>query len=76
MITGVLSLAVIALIASVGLALTVFWIWMLISAIQDKGLSESAKIGWVLAIMFLHFIGSLLYFFIGHPKRHALLLAS
>lgn len=47
----------------------VFWIWMLIDAIQNRGLSEGEKIGWVLAIVFLHFLAALLYFFIGHPKR-------
>jgi hypothetical protein len=47
----------------------VFWIWMLIDAVQNKGLGDGEKVGWVLAIVFLHFIGSLLYFFIGHPKR-------
>ena len=52
-----------------GLALTVFWIWMLVSAIQNKGLSDGEKTGWVLAIVFFHFIGSLLYLFIGYPKR-------
>jgi len=50
----------------------VFWIWMLIDAIQNKGLTDGEKIGWVLAIVFLHFLGALLYFFIGHPKRHTL----
>jgi hypothetical protein len=46
-----------------------FWIWMLVDAIQNKGLSDGEKVGWVLAIVFLHVIGSVLYFFIGHPKR-------
>lgn len=48
-----------------------FWVWMLVSAIQNKGLSDGEKIAWVIAIVFLHFLGSLLYFFIGHPKRKA-----
>jgi len=47
-----------------------FWIWMLISAIQNPGLKEGEKIGWVLAIIFLHLLGALPYLFIGHPKRH------
>ncbi len=47
----------------------VFWIWMLIDAIQNRGLGEGEKIGWVLAIVFLHLLGAVLYFFIGHPKR-------
>jgi hypothetical protein len=49
--------------------LCVFWIMMLVSAIQNKGLTDGEKTGWVLAIVFFHFIGSLLYFFIGRPKR-------
>jgi hypothetical protein len=52
-----------------GLLFLAFWIWMLVDAIQNNGLSDGEKIGWVLAIVFFHFIGSLLYFFIGRPKR-------
>jgi hypothetical protein len=51
------------------LALLAFWIWMLISAVQNNGLSEGEKIAWVLVIVFLHWLGALLYYFIGHPKR-------
>jgi Phospholipase_D-nuclease N-terminal len=58
-----------------GILLTIFWIWALVSAIQNKGLSDGEKVGWVLAVIFLHFIGALLYFFIGHPKRNAPLTA-
>ena len=46
-----------------------FWIWMLIDAIQNKGLTDGEKIGWVIAIALLHWLGALLYFCIGHPKR-------
>ena len=53
----------------------VFWIWMLISAIQNKGLTDGEKVGWVLAVVFLHFLGALLYFFIGRPKRKTPLVA-
>lgn len=49
----------------------VFWIFMLVSAIQNKGLTDGEKTGWVLAIVFFHVIGSLLYLFIGYPKRNA-----
>ncbi len=56
----------------VALPLTVasfaFWIWMLVHAIQNKALADGEKVGWVLAIALLHFIGALLYFFIGRPK--------
>ncbi len=67
------ALAVVCLImllAALAVGLTVFWIWMLVSAVQNKGLSDGEKTGWVLAIVFFHFLGSLLYLFIGHPKRN------
>jgi Phospholipase_D-nuclease N-terminal len=54
----------------IALAIFAFWIWMLISAIQNKGLTEGEKIAWVLVIALLHILGALLYFFIGHPKRN------
>ncbi len=47
-----------------------FWIWMLVHAILNKGLSDGETIGWVLAIVFLHFFGALLYCFIGRPKKN------
>jgi len=50
----------------------VFWIWMLIDAIQNNGLGDGEKVGWVLAIVFLHFIAALLYLLIGRPKRHTI----
>jgi hypothetical protein len=54
----------------------VFWIWMLVDAIQNKGLTDGEKVGWILAIVFLHFLGALLYFFIGRPKRTTPLTAT
>jgi prolipoprotein diacylglyceryltransferase len=70
MITGILGLFAMALCGIIALVVFVFWIWMLIEAIQNKGLTDGEKIGWVLAIVFLHIIGAILYYFIGHPKRN------
>jgi hypothetical protein len=75
MIGGIISLFLILFLGTIGLLLFVFWIWMLIDAIQNKGLTDGEKIGWVLAVVFLHFIGALLYFFIGRPKRNTPLAA-
>ena len=69
MISGIIGLFLIVGCGIIALAVFVFWIWMLIDAIQNKGLTDGEKIGWVLAIVFLHIIGALLYYFIGHPKR-------
>jgi hypothetical protein len=77
--SGLLFLAPLAILAAafgIALFLTVFWIWMLVSAIQNRGLTDGEKTGWVLGIVFLHFLGSLLYFFIGRPKRRTPRLAT
>jgi heme/copper-type cytochrome/quinol oxidase subunit 2 len=58
------------LLLPITLAAFAFWIWMIISAVQNKGLTDGEKIAWVLVIVFLHVLGALLYFFIGHPKRN------
>lgn len=58
----------ILVVLPLSLAVMAFWIWMLVDAIQNKGLADGEKIGWVLAIVFFHFIGSVLYFFIGRSK--------
>ncbi len=49
-----------------GLLLSVFWIWMLIDAIQNQ---EEDKAMWVILVAFLHFVGALLYYFIPRDKR-------
>jgi len=51
-----------------GALATAFWIWMLVHAITNKGLSDVEKIVWVLVVFFLHFLGALIYFFVGRPK--------
>jgi hypothetical protein len=76
MISGIIGLFLISFLVIMGLLVFAFWIWMLVDAIQNKGLTDGEKVGWVLAIVFLHFIGALLYFFIGRPKRKTPLAAT
>ena len=71
----ILILSVILLIP-IGLASFAFWIWMLVHAIQNKGLTDGEKVGWVLAIALVHFLGALLYFFIGRPKAKQIISPS
>ena len=65
----VVLLLILAVAIPLIIALFIFWIWMLISAVQNQGMTEGEKIAWVLVIVFLHWLGALLYFFVGHPKR-------
>jgi hypothetical protein len=62
---GLLTLLIGGLISLAGF---VFWLWMLIHGITNKGLTDGEKIVWVLVIIFLPFIGSIIYFFVGRPK--------
>jgi len=71
LIGGFFGILVGLLVGGVALATTIFWIWMLVNAITNKGLGDGEKIAWVLVIFFLHFLGALLYFFIGRPKGAA-----
>jgi hypothetical protein len=72
---GIIELFFMMIFGIIALLACVFWIWMLIDAIQNKGLSDGEKIGWVLAIVFLHIIGALLYFFIARSKGNGSLAA-
>ena len=69
MLFGGLEIIFVLALISLGAVLCAFWIWMLVSAIVNRGLGDGEKVGWVLAIVFLHFLGALLYCFIGRPKR-------
>jgi hypothetical protein len=52
----------------IGLLATIFWIWMLIHALTNKGIGGGEKVAWVLVIIFVPFLGSIIYFFLGKPK--------
>jgi hypothetical protein len=58
------------LMIPLGLAMFAFWVWMLIHAAQNKGLSDGERIAWVLIIALVHFLGALIYFFVGRPKAN------
>jgi len=65
---SLLGILAILMLAAIVLASCIFWIWMLIHAITNKGLTDTEKVMWVVIILFLHFIGGLIYFFVGRPK--------
>ena len=60
------------LVIPLSLAVMAFWIWMLVNAAQNKGLSDGEKVAWVLIIALVHFLGALIYFFVGRPKAKEL----
>lgn len=66
---GGLGILFLLFFLALGLLLFAFWIWMLIDAISNNGLSGTEKIVWVLVIIFLHFLGALIYYFVGRSRR-------
>ncbi|HMP84573.1 MAG TPA: PLDc N-terminal domain-containing protein [Verrucomicrobiota bacterium] len=60
------------LLIPLGIAMFVFWVWMLVHAAQNKGLDDGERVAWILIIALVHFLGALLYFFIGRPKARRL----
>jgi hypothetical protein len=53
----------------VGLALLVFWIWMLVDCATKEPSQGNDKVVWILIIVFTHWIGALIYFFVRRPQR-------
>ena len=66
---GILELFLVLFLAPLALLAFVFWIWMLVHAITNNGLTDIEKLIWVIVILFTHFIGAVIYFFVGRPKR-------
>jgi hypothetical protein len=66
MFSGVgLILALFVILLAV--AALLFWVWMLVDAVQKE--EGASKIAWVLIILFLHFLGALIYFFVRKLPR-------
>jgi hypothetical protein len=54
--------------AILGLVATVFWIWMIVDCAVSPQLTGTEKIVWLLVIIFLHFIGALIYYLVGRKR--------
>jgi len=66
---GILEFFLVLFLAPLALLTFAFWIWMLVHAITNDGLTDLEKLIWVIVILFTHFIGAVIYFFVGRPKR-------
>lgn len=52
-----------------GLLCVILWIWALVDIIQSRFREESTKVIWCLLVIFLPFIGTILYYVIGREQR-------
>jgi len=51
------------------LALTAFWIWMIIETATHEPAEEPNKIMWVLIVVLLGWLGAAIYFLVRRPER-------
>ena len=70
---GILEFFLVLFLAPLALLAFAFWIGMLVHATTNNGLTDIEKLIWVIVILFTHFIGAIIYFFVGRPKRRAVL---
>jgi len=57
----------------VGLLLgaSVFWVFMIIDCATKESAAGNDKLIWILIIIFTHWIGALIYYFVRRPRRVA-----
>jgi len=69
---GLLMMLCIGVTGLIGLALTVFWIWMIVDCATNEPSQGNEKVIWLLVVILLSWIGALIYFFVRRPQRKAL----
>lgn len=69
MLFGGMEILLVLFLLPLGLLSTAFWIWMLVDAAQNKGLDQGERVVWIVVVALLHWLGALVYFFFGRPKR-------
>lgn len=52
----------------IGVACFAPWLWMLTDCLTNGGIQGPDKAAWVPVIIFLPFLGSLIYLFVGRPS--------
>lgn len=53
----------------IGIFGTIFWIWMIVDCATNEPSEGQDKVVWILVILFTHFIGACIYFFVRRPTR-------
>jgi membrane-bound ClpP family serine protease len=68
-IAGIVFLIIWLLTVTLGVAAFGFWIWMLIDCITKESSEGNDKLIWTLVILFTHFIGAAVYYFVRRTER-------
>ena len=54
---------------ALSLAITAFWVWMLVDCLTNMDSKGKDKIIWILVIVFTNLICALVYYFVQRPKN-------
>ncbi|MGA3044908.1 MAG: PLD nuclease N-terminal domain-containing protein [Bryobacteraceae bacterium] len=46
-----------------------FWIWMIVDCATNEPSTGNDKVVWIIVIVFTHFIGALIYYFVRRRPR-------
>jgi len=65
----IIFLAMMVVFFFVAVAGTIFWVCMLIDCVQNEPSTGNDKIVWLLLLIFTHFIGALIYYFVRCKPR-------
>jgi hypothetical protein len=53
----------------IGLLCLILWVWALVDIINGRFREDSTRIIWILLVIFVPFLGTLLYFLIGREQK-------
>lgn len=59
------------LLIALVLGASVFWVWVIVECGTKEPARGNEKLIWILVIIFTHWIGALIYFFVRRPQRIA-----
>lgn len=65
---SLIGLLLIGAAVVIALLAFVFWVWMLIDCAKNNGIEGTEKVIWIVLIVFTHWLGALIYFFVARPK--------
>jgi len=66
---AIASILIVLLFGLIAISCFLFWIWMLVDCAMNEPSEGNDKIVWIVIMVFVHFIGALLYYFIRRPER-------
>ena len=67
--SSIVGLVFFLFFGAIGVGGTILWVWMLIDCATKEPSEGNDKVVWLLVILFTHFIGALIYFFVRRPQR-------